>query len=67
MNAEIEIKDISRPPRGLIDALATIGAATLSSELSRHMGIRDPQIRGVGPCSRVAQLGFERGYTAPEL
>jgi regulator of RNase E activity RraA len=52
LNAEIEIKDISRPPRDLVDALARIGAATLSSELSRHMGIRDPQIRGPRPLKK---------------
>lgn len=44
-----DIKDISRPPRELVDALAAIGSATLSSELSRHMGVRDPQIRGPRP------------------
>ncbi len=49
MNALPEIKDISRPPRALADGLAKIGAATLSSELSRQLGIRDPQIRGPRP------------------
>ena len=49
MNAIPEIKDISRPPRALVDALAKIGTATLSSELSRQLGIRDPQIRGPRP------------------
>jgi len=43
-----EIKDIVRPPRALSDALAAIGTATASSELS-FMGIRDPQIRGPRP------------------
>lgn len=41
----LEVKDIVRPPRPLCDALAAIGTATASSELSL-MGIRDPQIRG---------------------
>lgn len=49
MNAVPEIKDIARPPRALADGLAKIGAATLSSELSRQLGIRDPQIRGPRP------------------
>ena len=49
MNAGIEIKDIQRPPRDLVDALAKIGSATLSSELAQRMGIRDPQIRGPRP------------------
>ena len=40
-----DIKDIQRPPRSLCDALAAIGSATASSELSL-MGIRDPHIRG---------------------
>lgn len=40
-----DIKDIERPPRALCEALAAIGSATASSELSL-MGIRDPQIRG---------------------
>ncbi len=43
-----QIKDIVRPPRELSDALAKIGTATASSELSL-MGIRDPQIRGPLP------------------
>lgn len=42
------VNDITRPPRALSDALARIGTATASSELS-HMGIRDPQIRGPMP------------------
>jgi regulator of RNase E activity RraA len=37
--------DIVRPPRHLCDALAAIGTATASSELSL-MGIRDAHIRG---------------------
>ena len=49
MDAPPEIKDISRPPRALVDALAKIGAATLASELERELGIRDPQIRGPQP------------------
>lgn len=48
MQALPEIKDIVRPPRQLSDALAAIGTATASSELS-FMGIRDPQIRGPRP------------------
>ena len=40
-----QITDIVRPPRALCDALARIGSATASSELSL-MGIRDPHIRG---------------------
>jgi regulator of RNase E activity RraA len=43
-----QIKDIGRPPRELSDALAKIGTATASSELSL-MGIRDPHIRGPLP------------------
>jgi regulator of RNase E activity RraA len=42
------VNDITRPPRELSDALARIGTATASSELS-HMGIRDAQIRGPVP------------------
>jgi regulator of RNase E activity RraA len=42
------VTDITRPPRHLSDALARIGTATASSELSL-MGIRDPQIRGPRP------------------
>jgi regulator of RNase E activity RraA len=49
LDAIPEIKDISRPPRALVDALAKIGTATLASELSRQLGIRDPQIRGPRP------------------
>lgn len=52
LEAQIDIKDISRPPRDLVDALARIGSATLSSELSQHMGIRDPQIRGPRPLTK---------------
>ena len=44
-----EVKDITRPPRSLVDRLAAIGTATLSSEMNRHLGIRDPQIRGPWP------------------
>lgn len=43
-----DIKDISRPSKSVCDALARIGSATCSSELSL-MGIRDPQIRGPQP------------------
>jgi regulator of RNase E activity RraA len=42
------VADIVRPPRALSDALARIGTATLSSELSL-LGIRDPHIRGPQP------------------
>lgn len=49
---DYEIKDISRPPRELVDALAGVGTATLSSELARHFGIRDPQIRGPKPLKK---------------
>lgn len=42
------VTDISRPDRALCDALAAIGSATASSELSL-MGIRDPFIRGPRP------------------
>ena len=49
MNTGIEIRDIKRPPRALVEALAKIGSATLSSELAQRLGIRDPQIRGPRP------------------
>ena len=45
MQPSAQIHDIARPPRDLCDALARIGSATASSELSL-MGIRDPHIRG---------------------
>ena len=48
MQSPIEIKDITRPPRALCDALAEIGTATASSELSL-MGIRDAHVRGPRP------------------
>jgi regulator of RNase E activity RraA len=48
VNAMTGIADIDRPPRALCDALAAIGTATASGELSL-MGIRDPQIRGPVP------------------
>jgi regulator of RNase E activity RraA len=48
VQAIADIKDIVRPARELSDALARIGTATASSELSL-MGIRDPQIRGPRP------------------
>ena len=41
----IETPDIQRPPKEIVDALAKIGSATASGELSR-MGIRDPFMRG---------------------
>ena len=44
-----DYKDIVRPPRALLDALAAIGSATLASELAQHLGIRDAQIRGPRP------------------
>ncbi len=46
LDALLDIKDISRPPRALVEALARVGTATLSSELNRRLGMRDPQIRG---------------------
>jgi regulator of RNase E activity RraA len=49
LDSNFDIKDIARPPRELVDALKAIGSATLSSELNRQMGIRDPQIRGPRP------------------
>ena len=52
MDTAIDIKDISRPPRDLVDQLAGIGSATLSSELNRHFGVRDPQIRGPRPLKK---------------
>lgn len=52
--------DIPRPPRALCDALAAIGTATASSELSL-MGIRDPQIRGPRP------LNTGRSVAGPAL
>src|SRR4051794_9025683 len=48
MQSPADINDITRPARELCDALAVIGTATASSELSL-MGIRDPQIRGPRP------------------
>jgi regulator of RNase E activity RraA len=48
MQSPQDIKDITRPPRAHCDALARIGTATASSELSL-MGIRDAQIRGPRP------------------
>ena len=48
MQTPADIKDIVRPPRHLCDALAAIGTATASSELSL-MGIRDPHIHGPQP------------------
>jgi regulator of RNase E activity RraA len=43
-----QIKDISRPAPHLCDALAEVGTATASSELSL-MGIRDPHMKGPKP------------------
>ena len=48
MQRPSDIQDIVRPARSLCEALAKIGAATASSELSL-LGIRDPQIRGPKP------------------
>ena len=45
MQLPAQIGDIARPPRALCDALARIGAATVSSELNL-MGIRNPHILG---------------------
>lgn len=55
-----DIKDIVRPPRHLSDALAKIGTATASSELSL-MGIRDPHIHGPTP------LTSSRSVAGPAL
>ena len=52
LDALPKIKDIARPPRALVDGLARAGTATLASELSRQMGIRDPQIRGPRPLKK---------------
>src|ERR1700712_1938817 len=41
----IQTKDITRPPKHIVDALAAIGSATAAGELSR-LGIRDPHISG---------------------
>jgi hypothetical protein len=43
-----EIKTIARPEPAINQALARIGTATVSSELSR-LGVRDPHIRGPVP------------------
>jgi regulator of RNase E activity RraA len=48
LQSPFDIKDIVRPPREYCDALAAIGTATASSELSL-MGIRDAQIHGPRP------------------
>jgi len=45
---QTDIPDIVRPDRALAQALARIGTATASSELSR-MGVRNPFIRGPVP------------------
>jgi regulator of RNase E activity RraA len=45
MQNPADIQPITRPSQATCDALARIGSATCSSELS-FMGIRDPQIRG---------------------
>jgi len=55
-----DIRDISRPPRAQCDALALIGTATASSELSL-MGIRDAQIHGPRP------LKIGRSVAGPAL
>lgn len=41
----IETRDIARPPRPLVEALATIGSATASAELNR-LGVRSAHIQG---------------------
>lgn len=51
MQKPSDIQDIARPARSLCEALANIGSATASSELSL-LGIRDPQIRGPRPLKR---------------
>ena len=60
MQSPADIKDISRPARELCDALAVIGTATASSELSL-LGIRDAQIRGPLP------LKYGRSVAGPAL
>src|SRR5436189_5326292 len=45
----IETHDISRPPKGWVEALQKIGAATTASTIA-HMGIRNPFM--VGPVAR---------------
>jgi regulator of RNase E activity RraA len=52
LDSPLDFKDIARPPRAQVDALTKIGTATLSSELNRHFGIRDPQIRGPRPLKK---------------
>jgi regulator of RNase E activity RraA len=47
--------DIKRPPKALVDALAKVGSATASSELSR-MGIADPFIKGPVAYSRGRRI-----------
>ena len=42
----VQTSDIKRPPKELVDALAQIGSATATGELSR-LGIRDPHLRGL--------------------
>ena len=46
----VESRDIVRPAQELVDALATIGSATASSELNR-LGIRNAHIRGPVSCT----------------
>ena len=41
----VQTRDISRPPKALVEGLAAIGSASASAELSR-MGIRDSHICG---------------------
>lgn len=48
MQNPADIKDIARPTKEICDALARIGSATCSSELSL-LGISDPQICGPRP------------------
>ena len=41
----IDTPDIKRPSKEIVEALASIGSATASGELSR-LGIRDSHIQG---------------------
>ncbi|WP_062017881.1 dimethylmenaquinone methyltransferase [Aureimonas sp. AU4] len=60
MQSPSDIQPITRPPRAWCDALAAIGTATCSSELSL-MGIRDAQIHGPRP------LKLGRSVAGPAL
>ena len=55
-----DIEGITRPAKEVCDALARIGSATCSSELSL-LGIRDPHLRGPLP------IGSRRTIAGPAL